>query len=225
MPKNFAPKNLDVMGVLWRGYRMLFVGLTGSIATGKSSVAKIFSELGFSVIDADYLAHKAYEKGQKAYDKIVKEFGSDILDNHMNIDRKKLGKIVLQNKEQLSKLESIVHPEIEKIRNSELKKIERVDKNAIVIYDIPLLFEKNLKKMFDVTIVVYTDKKTQIERLMKRDGLSKKEAEKRIDLQIPVEQKIKMADFAIDNSKDIDYTKKQVEKLAFKLRQMADERG
>lgn len=225
MPKNFAPRNLDVMGVLWRGYRMLFVGLTGSIATGKSSVAKIFSELGFSVIDADYLAHKAYEKGQKAYDKIVKEFGSDILDNHMNIDRKKLGKIVLQNKEQLSKLESIVHPEIEKIRNSELKKIERVDKNAIVIYDIPLLFEKNLKKMFDVTIVVYTDKKTQIERLMKRDGLSKKEAEKRINLQIPVEQKIKMADFAIDNSKDIDYTKKQVEKLAFKLRQMADERG
>jgi len=130
MPKNFAPRNLDVMGVLWRGYRMLFVGLTGSIATGKSSVAKIFSELGFSVIDADYLAHKAYEKGQKAYDKIVKEFGSDILDNHMNIDRKKLGKIVLQNKEQLSKLESIVHPEIEKIRNSELKKIERVDKNC-----------------------------------------------------------------------------------------------
>lgn len=225
MPKNFAPRNLDVMGVLWRGYRMLFVGLTGSIATGKSSVAKIFSELGFSVIDADYLAHKAYEKGQKAYDKIVKEFGSDILDNHMNIDRKKLGKIVLQNKEQLSKLESIVHPEIEKIRNSELKKIERVDKNAIVIYDIPLLFEKNLKKMFDVTIVVYTDKKTQIERLMKRDGLSKKEAERRINLQIPVEQKIKMADFSIDNSKDIDYTKKQVEKLAFKLRQMADERG
>ncbi len=199
---------------------MVFAGLTGSIATGKSTVANMFRDLGCYVIDADKLAHKVYKKGETAYYKIIEEFGYDILDGSSEIDRKKLSKIVLNNKELLKKLESIVHPEIEKARNMELERIKKRDKNAIVIYDVPLLFEKQLQDMFDCTIVVYTDKKTEIERLMKRENLTKKEAQKMVELQMPIEKKIKIADFVIDNSKNTDNTKAQVKEILHKLKRL-----
>jgi dephospho-CoA kinase len=199
---------------------MLFIGLTGSIATGKSTVGKIFKELGCYVIDADGIAHKAYEKGTKAYKSIVEEFGKNILDKDGNIDRKKLGGVVLDNKELLKKLEAIVHPEVERIRNNIIEDIKKKNKNAIIIYDVPLLFEKNLEGMFDYTIVVYADKDTEIKRLMERNGLKKDEAIKRILLQIPIEDKAKKADFVIDNSGSLNDTRKQVKDLFEKLKNM-----
>ncbi len=204
---------------------MLFIGLTGSIATGKSTVAKIFEKFNCYVIDADKLAHSVYKKGQPAYYKIIKEFGEDVLDSSLSVDRKKLGDIVLKDKNKLSKLELIVHPEIEKMRNTEIENILRKDKNAIVVYDVPLLFEKHLEDMFDYTVVVYTDKETEIKRLTEREQITQEEAKERISLQMPIEQKIGLADFVIDNSKDLDNTEQQVKKIVFKLRQKVNETG
>ncbi|WP_022671355.1 dephospho-CoA kinase [Hippea alviniae] len=189
---------------------MKFIGLTGSIATGKSTVAKIFEEFGCYVIDADKLVHKIYEKGEEGYKRVVEAFGNAILYENRNIDRKKLAEIVLKDKEQLKKLESIVHPIVERKRNEILSKIAKSKKDAIVIYDVPLLFEKDMQSMFDCVIVVWTDRETQIKRLMKRNNLSKEEAEKRINLQMSIDKKRELADIVIDNSKDLDYTKKQV---------------
>ena len=189
---------------------MKFIGLTGSIATGKSTVARMFEEFGCYVIDADKLVHEIYKQGEEGYAKVVKAFGNEILDKNKNIDRKKLAQIVLKDKEKLKKLESIVHPIVEKKRNEILNKIAKSKKDAIVIYDVPLLFEKGMQDMFDCVIVVWTDKKTQIKRLIKRNNLSKEEAEKRINLQMSIDKKRELADIVIDNSKSLDYTKKQV---------------
>ncbi len=202
----------------------MLVGLTGSIATGKSTVAKIFKKLGCYIIDADDIAHRAYEKGTKSYKKIVEEFGKEILDKNDNIDRKKLGRIVLNNKKLLEKLESIVHPEVERIRNAAIEDITKKDKNAIIIYDVPLLFEKNLEGMFDYTIVVYADMDTEIKRLIERNSIDKKEAIKRILLQMSIEEKKKKADFVIDNSGSLDSAKRQIQDLFFKLKQLENKK-
>ncbi len=189
---------------------MLFVGLSGSIATGKSTVAKEFEKLGCHIIDADKLAHKVYEKDSKAYFKIIDIFGSDILNKSGMINRTKLRNRVVNNKNKLRQLESIIHPEVEQLRNQIIKNITKKDKNAIIIYDVPLLFEKNMQHLFDYTIVVYTDKKTQLNRLMQRNGLSKQEAEKLISLQMDIDKKVKMADFVINNSLSIQNTYQQI---------------
>ncbi|WP_025209207.1 dephospho-CoA kinase [Hippea sp. KM1] len=189
---------------------MKFIGLTGSIATGKSFVGAMFGQLGCYVIDADELAHGVYAKGEKAYFEIIKAFGDGVLDEEGNIDRKKLGRIVLKDREKLRLLEGIVHPQIEKKRKELLDEIEKRDKNAIVIYDVPLLFEKNLASLFDCVIVVWADEDTQLKRLMQRNGLSKEEALKRIRLQMPVDEKKRLADIVIDNSDGIERTKAQV---------------
>ncbi len=203
---------------------MLFIGLTGSIATGKSTVANLFKELGCYIIDADKIAHDAYKKDTEAYSKIIKRFGDNILSENGDIDRKKLGSIVLKDRNYLSDLEKIVHPEVERIRNAIINNIQIKDRHAIIIYDVPLLFEKHLEHLFDFTIVVYTDTKTQLKRLMQRNNISEYEANKRVKLQIPIDNKIKLADFVIDNSKTIDFTKKQVDKLFFKLKELESER-
>ncbi len=204
---------------------MLFIGLTGSIAVGKSTVAKIFESIGCYIIDADELAHKVYEKGTEAYDKILKLFPKSILDSANDIDRKKLGNIVLNNKEALQRLEFIVHPEIEKIRQKEIDKIKNKSKNPIIIYDVPLLLEKHMEDMFDYIIVVYADKEKEINRLMNREKLTKKEAKKRIELQIPIEQKVKRADFVIDNSGSLENTTKQIKQILLELRKKNNERN
>ncbi len=193
---------------------MKLIGLTGSIATGKSTVAKMFEDLGFYVIDADEIVHKIYRKGEEGYLKVLEVFGPNILNENGDIDRKKLGRVVLENKEKLKLLESIVHPLVEKKRWEILKAIETKDPNAIVIYDVPLLFEKGLKSLFDCVIVVYAPKEVQIRRLMDRDNISVENAEKRLKLQMPIDEKVKMADVVIDNSASIDKTLYQVRRVA-----------
>ncbi len=218
MQRNSAEPSLFATDALFLEFDVVLVGLTGSIATGKSSVAKIFKRLGCYVISADELAHEVYKKGSPAYDRIIEEFTDKILDEHNCIDRKKLGSLVLNNVFLLNKLESIVHPEIERLRNGIMDKIKREDKDTVVIYDVPLLFEKKLDNMFDYTVVVYTNKYEEIKRLMRRDKLSEKEALKRINLQIPIEKKAQLADFVIDNSNGIEYTEKQVKELFMRFK-------
>lgn len=193
------------------------IGLTGSVATGKSTVASIFKAFGAYIIDADEISHKALAKGEITYKKILDEFGDKILDDNGNIDRKKLGNIVLKDKAKLAILESIIHPYVQEKRKEIEKSILEKDANAIIIYDVPLLFEKHLESSFDKIIVVYTNKSTQIERLMKRQNLTYNEALGLINLQIDIEEKKKMADFVIDNSCSIENTRKQVEEIFKKL--------
>ena len=193
---------------------MKLIGLTGSIATGKSTVAKMFKEMGFYVIDADEIAHSVYKKGEEAYSKIIEAFGREILDENEEIDRRKLGRIVLNDKEKLKLLESIVHPAVEKRRLEVFERIKNKDPDAFIIYDVPLLFEKKLNSMFDCVIVVYVPQDIQVKRLMKRDNISEAEALKKVFLQLPIEEKKRLADIVIDNSKSLTETQRQVENIA-----------
>lgn len=192
---------------------MLFIGLTGSIATGKSLAAKEFEKLGCYVIDADELAHKTLMKDSNIYHKIIAVFGRGIIGENENIDRKKLSAIVLNDKEKLKLLENMVHPEVERLRNEEINNITKKDKNAVIIYDVPLLFEKKMRNLFNYTIVVYAPFDIQIKRLMARNNLSYEEAEKRISIQMPISKKVKSADFVIDNSGSIENTKNQIRNI------------
>jgi len=193
------------------------VGLTGSIATGKSSVANMLKELGAYIIDADEIAHDALKKKEKPYKQILDVFGSNILDEQGNIDRKKLGSIVLNDKQKLAVLESIIHPYVQQKRKEIEESILQNDRNAVIIYDVPLLFEKHLENSFDKIIVVYVPKDIQIKRLMKRQNISYDEALNLINLQICIEEKKKKADFVIDNSYSLENTKKQVLEVFKKL--------
>ena len=197
---------------------MKLIGLTGSIATGKSTVAKIFKDLGFYVIDADKIAHSVYKRGEKAYFEIVKVFGKEILHENGEINRKKLGRLVLNDNKKLSLLEAIVHPAVEEKRLEMLEKIKNEDPHAFVISDVPLLFEKDLKSKFDCIIVVYVPKELQIRRLMERDHILKEEALKKVSLQLPIEEKKRLANIVIDNSKTLDRTRKQVENITKMLK-------
>ena len=197
---------------------MKLIGLTGSIATGKSTVARMFKESGFYVIDADELAHSVYRKGEKSYFRLIEVFGRGILDERGEMDRKKLGTLVIKDRDKLKILEGIVHPEVERKREEIIESIKKKNPDALVIYDVPLLFEKNLEELFDCVIVVYTEPERQIKRLMERDGITEDEAKRKIAMQLSIEKKRELADVVIDNSNGIDYTRKQVKEIAEKIK-------
>lgn len=196
--------------------KCVLIGLTGGISTGKSTVSKIIMEKGYALIDADEISREVVEIGKPAYIKIVEEFGKDILLDDSSIDRKALGNIIFSNKKCREKLNNIIHPYIfEAIR----LKIEELCSNGNIIFlDIPLLFEQyelwqRYNIIFDEIWLVYLDKDTQIERLMKRDGISKKEAIRKIESQMDINYKKTKSSKTIDNSGDIEYLKEQIDKL------------
>jgi dephospho-CoA kinase len=177
---------------------MKFIGLTGGIASGKTTVRKMFEKLGAYTLDADALSHKALYQ-EDVYQKLLEHFGDDILNKNREVDRKKLGRIVINDRKELKFLESVVHPRIAEMRDAFIENVKKKDKNAVIIYDVPLLYEKKMENMFDAVIVVYVDRKTQIKRIMERDGVSFGGAEKRLKLQIDIEEKKKKAQIIIDN--------------------------
>jgi len=191
------------------------IGLTGGIVGGKSTVASMFKDLGAKIIDADKLGHSVILPKKPAWKKIVKIFGKDILRNDLTVDRGKLGKIVFTNQALLKKLNEITHPEITKMIkneiNSEINKTHNQEK--ILIIDAALIYEAKIDRLVDKIIVVYIDEDEQIKRLVMRNNLSKEEALQRIKSQMPMKEKIKMADYVIDNNSSLDKTKKQVEKI------------
>ncbi|MBI5143599.1 MAG: dephospho-CoA kinase [Candidatus Omnitrophica bacterium] len=189
---------------------MLVIGLTGSFGTGKTFVASIFKSLGAEVIDADRIAHKLIKKGTAAHKRIIRNFGKNLLDKNGDIDRRALSEIVFDDKDKLNKLNEIIHPEVIKEIKERVKK-SRHDK--IVIIDAPLLIEADLGRFVDKVIVVKSSTTKQIERSVKKFGLKKEEVLKRIKNQIPLERKIKMADFVIDNDRARSETKRQVIKI------------
>lgn len=188
----------------------MIIGLTGGIATGKSTVAKFLEELNIKVIDSDKIAHEILTY-QDTIDEIVEEFGSIVLNKDGNINRIELGKIVFDDMEKLKKLESITHHKIFKVIDKKIK--EYKPNNKIIVLDAPLLFETSLDKNVDETWVVYTDKKIQINRLKKRDGLDKEDALKRIKAQMSLEEKANKADIIINNTGTKEDLKQNVKHL------------
>lgn len=181
------------------------IGLTGGIATGKSTVSKILTDNGYVVIDADVLARKVVEIGQPAYNEIVKSFGVDILNPDKSIDRKILGRLIFSDDELKSQLNNITHPYIFQEMKKEISR--KCRDNKILFLDIPLLFEEYSKIMelgidFQEIWLVYVNENSQRNRLMKRDNLDIEESQKRISSQMSMETKYKMADVIIDNNDD-----------------------
>jgi len=176
---------------------MILVGLTGGVATGKSTVAKMFARCGAVVIDADQLARKAVQPGKPAWREIVRTFGRGILNPDRTINRRALGAIVFHDKKKLRRLERIVHPRVAREQARLTKQALRNNPNAVIIYDVPLLFEAGIDKRVDKTIVVTADRETQIARLAKRNGLTRAEALRRIKSQWPLSRKIRRADIVI----------------------------
>jgi dephospho-CoA kinase len=190
----------------------LVVGLTGGIASGKSTVANMFKEMGIEVIDADIEARKAVEIGEAAYEQIVTYFGEGILNDDHTINRSKLAEIIFNDSVKRQKLNDIVHPDVRR-RMNEKKETAILRGDQVVVLDIPLLFESGLKHMVDVVLLVYVEKDVQLQRLMDRNLLTKEEALARIQSQMPIEDKRKLADKVINNNGTIDDTKKQLIEL------------
>lgn len=181
------------------------IGLTGGIATGKSTVSKILTDNGYMVIDADVLARKIVEVGQPAYTEIVKSFGEDILNPDKSINRKTLGRLIFADGELKAQLNNITHPYIFQEMKREISR--KCRDNKIIFLDIPLLFEEYSKIMelgidFHEIWLVYVNENLQLNRLMKRDNLSREESQKRINSQMSMAIKYKMADIIIDNNDD-----------------------
>lgn len=177
----------------------LVIGLTGSIATGKSTLANMFKQYGIDVIDADIIAREVVELDQPAYTQIVNAFGTEILDENREIDRKKLGNIIFSDESKRKVLNSIIHPAIRKNMLKKRDELINLGPQCIVL-DIPLLFESGLEDYVEKIIVAYVSKETQIKRLMERDDCTKKEALEKINTQISIDEKAERADAIIDNN-------------------------
>ncbi|MFT4415133.1 dephospho-CoA kinase [Fredinandcohnia humi] len=191
----------------------LTIGLTGGIASGKSTVSNMLKDMGIVIIDADVIARKVVEDGQDAYNQIVQAFGEDILLSDQTIDRTKLGSIVFYSEEKRLLLNSIVHPAVRKQMLAE-KEEYIANGTSTIVLDIPLLFESKLTSMVDRTILVYVDYETQLKRLMDRNNLSKQDAEARINSQMPLKEKIPLADAVIYNNGTIEETRIQLQALS-----------
>jgi dephospho-CoA kinase len=198
---------------------MIVAGITGSIGTGKSTVAAMFAELGAYIIDADRIARQVVEPGRKAWKRIVKYFGEGILNEDQTICRRRLADIVFNDPKKLTKLDSIVHPEVlqEDLRLVEERKHK--DPKGVVVKDIPLLLEggrQAARAMVDTIIVVYTSPETQMKRLVAR-GMTEEGALCRIRSQRPVSEKLDLADHVINNDGTLEDTRAQVQDLYARL--------
>ncbi len=189
------------------------IGITGSIACGKSLVSNYLQEKGYTIIDADKIGHMVL-KVEEVKKQLVNKFGESILkDNEVN--RVMLGKLVFENKENLKELNNIIHPQI---RKNILEQIKVHKDEKLVFIDVPLLFEARFDDLVEKIIVVSLDEKTQLERLMYRNSLSKEEALQRIKSQIPVREKEKLGDYVVDNSFTQENTYNQVDRILEKLK-------
>ena len=200
---------------------MILVGLTGGVATGKSTVAKMFKECGAVVIDADELAREVVKPGKPAWREIVTLFGKTILNRDRSLNRQALGSIVFRNRTKRRQLERIIHPRVAREQARLTKQAARTDPQAVVIYDVPLLFEAGIDTRVDTTIVVAVDRKTQVARLKKRNGLSRAEAVRRIRSQMPLAKKIQRADHVLNGTLPRPSLGQQVSLLLKDLRLLA----
>ncbi|KAM9368974.1 dephospho-CoA kinase domain-containing protein [Phaethornis superciliosus] len=197
---------------------MFLVGLSGGIASGKSAVVRELRELGCAVLDADVLARKVVQPQCKAYQQILRAFGTQILLENGEINREALGNIIFSQPEKRLLLNSITHPEIQKEMLKQILKYFVLGYHYVIL-DIPLLFEtSSLTRFMKYTVLVYCDPVTQLQRLMRRSpGMSQAQAQARISSQLPLDQKLKMATDVIDNSGEWESTREQILRLHSRL--------
>ncbi|MEI4789166.1 dephospho-CoA kinase [Bacillus sp. FJAT-53060] len=190
----------------------IVIGLTGGIASGKSTVSQVIKEQGIRVVDADVIAKEAVSKGTPALQHIFQTFGEDVLLPNGELNRQQLGAIIFSDEEKRKQLNAIVHPEV---RKEMLKRRDEGinQQETFIVLDIPLLFESQLENLVDRIIVVYTTPELQLSRLMKRNDLSEEEALNRIRAQQPLEEKCKKADRVIVNTKDLAFIRKQLQNI------------
>lgn len=193
------------------------IGLTGGIASGKSSVARMFKALGAELIDADRIAHQVIKKGTPAYKKILKLFGGACLDKTGEIHRGYLGKIIFNDPEKRKKVNAIVHPDVFKKEKEEEKKIFKKNRNAVIIYDMPLLIETGSHLRMDRVILIHVKREKQIERIMNRNRLTREESLNRVRAQLPLYQKKKHADYLINGDEIREKTEKKVKRIFEKI--------
>ncbi len=200
--------------------RFLLVGLTGGIATGKSTVSEILRELGCEIIDADRLARDVVEPEQPAWKQIVAEFGGGVVTAEGALDRKKLGAIVFADPERRKRLEAITHPAIRARFQARLDELAAQGFAGIVVFDAPVMIESGNYKNMDRLVVVVTDDATQAARLQERDGTDEVEGRRKIASQMPLAEKAKLADYVINNSGAREVTAAEVRRVFAAL--MAD---
>ena len=198
----------------------MIVGLTGGIASGKSTVSNFFKKLGLEVLDADKIVKEVSQK-EDNINRIVKVFGKNILDDNGKIIREKLREEAFENRELLNKLNEIIHPQVIEIF---VKKKEETSEDSIVIFDIPLLYEAEMENLCDKIIVVYIKREQQIERVIERDKNTRELAEKIIDAQMPLEEKAKRADIVINNNSTLEDLKNQVNVIYCNLQKIKNVR-
>lgn len=196
---------------------MILVGLTGGVATGKSTVAAMFKQCGAVIIDADLLAREVVTPGKPAWKEIVNTFGTSVLNPDRTINRRALGTIIFRRPAKRQALEGIIHPRVAREQKRLTREAARNNPNAVVIYDVPLLFEAGIDKRVDTILIVTADRETQIARLKTRNGLSRTEAIRRIKSQMPLSKKIRLADYVIDGTLPLSQLRKQTAHLFKRL--------
>lgn len=188
----------------------MIIGLTGGIASGKSTVSALLVSKGARLVDADVIAREVMLPGHEVLAAAVKQFGSEILSPDGTLNRGKLGDIVFQDPAALQVLNNLTHPAIRREIKERMNSMEEEDPKKLTIVDIPLLFESGLENMFHEILVVYVPREVQIARLMERNGLSLEQAEARLNAQMDIEAKRNKADYIIDNSGELAHTEQQV---------------
>jgi dephospho-CoA kinase len=192
------------------------VGLTGGIASGKSTVAAILRRLGASIVNADELSREVVQPGQDAWNEITKSFGSDILQEDMTLDRKKLRKIVFDNPEARKKLEAIIHPRVRALAEKRIGELA-ASGSSVIVYEVPLLFEAQIHLWLRPVILVACDIETQKKRLLERDHLTELEAQQHLDAQMSLAEKRKLADYVIENDTTLEELEQQVRAVLQKI--------
>ncbi|MEJ2110845.1 MAG: dephospho-CoA kinase [Acidobacteriota bacterium] len=196
---------------------MLQVGLTGNIATGKSHVSKAFAELGAHIIDADLIAHEILCSGTETYTKVVKTFGREILNTDGSVNRKALGSIVFSDPKKRLLLNKMMHPAIGVEIRRRIEALERTTRRGIAIIEAALMVEVGSHKKYHLLVVVKCRTSLQVARLVNRDNLSEEDAKARIQSQMAMDEKSKLADFIIDTSGTLKETQDQVQTIYKKL--------
>jgi len=192
------------------------VGLTGGIASGKSAVAKILAQLGAAIVDADVLSREVVAPGHEGWKEIVATFGSEVLQTDQTLDRQKLRTLIFNNPDARKQLEAIIHPRVRALAERRIREHGEAG-YAVVVYEVPLLFEGNLQEWLRPVILVACDVEIQRQRLRQRDGLDAAAAQKHIDAQMSLEEKRKLADYVIENDGSLADLESQVRVVLAKI--------
>lgn len=199
---------------------MLRIGLTGGLASGKTFVGRALSEMGCFLIEADDLGHQVMAKGAKAYQPILNEFGADILNQEGEIDRRRLGMLVFGNPELLKKLNAIVHPDVRARSSQQAEAFKQREPRGIIVYEAAILIETGSFRDYDRLIVASCTREQQVARAVSRDHLTREEVENRLRRQMPLEEKVKYADYVIDTSGTKEHTLDQTRTVYASLRSL-----